>query len=74
MSRDIAKALKSFKKADKNSYTVGFKNLEEWHEALDKMIYVFEILDKDKWGIEDEAKILEGLHLFFFKYYMDLWD
>lgn len=73
LSRDIAKALKSFKKISKHSYPGNLNSMEEWHEVLDKMIHCFEILGEDDWDIKDESKVLEGLHLFS-KYYLDLWD
>ena len=74
LARDIAKALKSFKKANKNSYPGNLANMEAWHEILNKMIYSFETISKDNADVyNNEDKVLEGLDLFS-KYYMDLWD
>lgn len=74
LAKDIAKALKSFKKANKNSYPGNLNNMEEWHYILDKMIYSFETISKDSIEIDDNIdKIESGLDLFS-KYYMDLWD
>lgn len=74
LAKDIAKALKSFKKANKNSYPHPCIDMDGWHEVLDKMIYSFETISKDDQQVYGEAdKIQEGLDLFS-KHYMDLWD
>lgn len=81
----IANELRAFKKYNVNSYPQDFNNIEEWHEAVDKMIYSFDQIAKDYpdgFAIKDfksseftayRAKIDEGLHLFA-KYFENLWD
>lgn len=74
LAKDIAKALKSFKRANKHSYPGNLANMEIWHEILDKMIYSFETISKDNADVySNENAVKEGLALFS-EYYMDLWD
>ncbi len=62
------------------SYPHSFKNYEEWHKVLDKIIYSFDIIANGKemyakntnWQ-EQSSKLQEGLDLFA-KHFRDLWD
>lgn len=74
LAKDIAKALKLFKKASKHSYPGNLASMEVWHEILDKMIFSFETISKDNVDVyNNENEVKEGLALFS-EYYMDLWD
>lgn len=74
--------LKMFLRINTHSYSDDFKSLEEWHEAVKKMIWSFQYIDdqlnekydpsyfKEKENIEQYE---EGMKIFS-KYCFDLWD
>lgn len=82
IAKYILPRLKLFKK-DSITYpgSGDMNTVEKWDEALDKMIYAFECLEQDDYGLHDEncadkwkeikPKIEEGLFLFA-KWYMYL--
>ena len=84
LAKLIAPRLVKYKEINVYGYPLGFKDTEEWHEVLDKMIFSFEIVaiskdvvdDGDNWIEKHEAnniKIQEGLDLFA-KHFRSLWD
>jgi len=87
LARIIAPRLKRFKELNTHAWpgpvegmpgTGRFETFEEWHEALDKMIFAFESYaseDRDlwDWGESEQHRIEEGLVLFA-RHYGCLWD
>jgi hypothetical protein len=61
LSDIIAKRLKSFKKINVNSHPGFIKDLDEWHQNIDKMIWAFENYNKDDYcfTFHDEMKFDE---------------
>jgi len=51
---------------------LAFQSLEEWQEALDKMIFSFEQLISYNYCQEENEKVDEGLKLFK-KHWLSLW-
>ena len=55
------------------SYPHDFTNEKEWIDTLNKMIYSFELIKREKIeSTEEDLKVQEGLELFG-KYFRDLW-
>lgn len=88
LAKHILPRLIRYKQVNQMSYPFGFNSLEEWHEAIDKMIWSFEKVIKDDWNSSDilsnnnwniekykseKERYLEGMHLFA-DYFNDLWD
>lgn len=87
LAKLIAPRLKWFKELNTHAWpgpvegmpnTGRFNTFEEWHQALDKMIFAFECYaseDKDcwEWTDSERQRIEEGLALFA-KHYGCLWD
>lgn len=59
-----------------DTYAYPFKNIEEWNEALNKMLIALELIQRDKgcriYNEEEEEQIEIGLDLFR-KHFMGLW-
>ena len=83
----VVPRLRTLKKQT-HGYALDFKTMEEWHEAVDKMIWSFEFVlsgygvsdfdskDPKEWAKKNDArtkKYTEGMELFA-KYYWNLWD
>lgn len=83
LAKYILPRLEKFKKVNVNSHPIDFKNIDEWHKVIDKMIYAFEFVLKNNTGeldtyskeykLECFDKYKEGMKLFS-EYFMDLWD
>ena len=73
----ITPRLRTFKDHDKHGYCSVFRDMNEWNQAIQKMIDAFELLrDKDDKGVytsEEDETIRQGLELFG-KYFRYLWD
>lgn len=81
LTKYILPRLIKFKEINDMSYPYGFKNIEEWHKTLDKMIYAFEYVMEREYTVykdlEEERikaeKYKEGMQLFA-EHFLDLWD
>ncbi len=75
LSQLIVPRLLAFKALDKHGYAPGFKNMDAWNKAIQKMIDAFELLKYNSLSSdEDEQRtVYEGLDLFC-KYFLNLWD
>lgn len=74
----ILPRLKAFKEININSYPMDFKNTEEWHDTIDKMIFAFQTIKDNAWGdfsLYEEIlkKYEEGMQLFA-EHFCSLWD
>lgn len=47
LSNDLQQILRLFKKENQHSYPANFTSHEQWHEALDKMIWSFQQIASD---------------------------
>ena len=71
----IVPRLQAFKALDRHGYCPAFNNMQEWDEAIQKMIDAFDLM-KYAGGTHtanEEKTIDEGLTLFC-KYFRNLWD
>ena len=74
LAREIAPRLKEFKALDKHGWPEDFENKEDWNNAIQKMIYAFELAkDHSTFYEEDIQTVEQGVGLFC-KYYRDLSD
>lgn len=79
LAKYILPRLEKFQVLNINSYPCDFKNVEEWHKIIDKMIYSFKNIIKDDLIMNidiskmENEKVQEGLDLFA-RYFRDLWD
>lgn len=82
LAKYILPRLIRFKDYNTMGHPSNFKNQEEWHNTIDKMIYSFKyVIDNNYKNIfknteEDKLnyeKYKEGMTLFA-EYFMDLWD
>ena len=71
----ITPRLRTFKDHDKHGYCSVFRDMNEWNQAIQKMIDAFDLM-KYAGGIhtrDEERTIEQGLDLFR-KYFRVLWD
>ena len=70
----IVPRLQAFKALDKHGWPDGFKDMDEWNKAIQKMIDAFELMKYVHVFDDEDNRIVEqGLDLFR-KYYRSLWD
>ena len=70
----IVPRLLAFKALDKHGGCPAFKDMQEWNNAIQKMIDAFELMKYDNvLSDAEQAVIDEGLELFC-KHYRNLWD
>jgi hypothetical protein len=68
----------AFRKMKKMARPFGFKSVNEWNKALDKMIVAFQLVKEETSGLdmltnEQVKRINEGLGLFA-KHFRSLWE
>lgn len=82
LAKYILPRLQKFKQINTMSHPTDFKNIEEWHKVIDKMIYSFNYVIQNNIGtihgdlsekVEYFKKYEEGMNLFA-RYFKDLWD
>ena len=79
LAKYILPRLEKFEILNTNIHPCEFKNMEEWHKIINKMIYSFKFILKDELIIDielskaEDKRVQEGLDLFA-RYFRDLWD
>ncbi len=70
----IVPRLQAFKALDKHGVCPAFKDMQEWNNAIQKMIDAFELMEYVNVLSDAEKTVIdEGLELFC-KHYRNLWD
>ncbi len=72
LAREIAPRLKAFKALEKHGWPDDFEDMDEWNNAIQKMIDAFDLVKDYSPSYEENIQIVDqGVNLFC-KYYRDL--